>query len=200
MTKLLLLRHGQIQANRRGLWHGSTDSPLTWRGRRQARATARHVHSNHHEVAAIYTSPLSRCLDTAGQVAESLALEPVIVSELREYAIGDWEGLPFSHLMEAHDFIHRATTDPAFAPPGGESLAEVAARIVPALRQIHRSHADGERVVVVGHGAALAVAVSALVDGDPAHWVDYHLSNCSLTELVLSPTPYVNFFNSTQHL
>ena len=34
--RLLLLRHGQIKANRQGRWHGSTDSPLTWRGRRQA--------------------------------------------------------------------------------------------------------------------------------------------------------------------
>jgi probable phosphoglycerate mutase len=200
MTALLLLRHGQIQANRKGLWHGSTDSPLTWRGKRQARATAKHVHSNHGVITAIYSSPLSRCLDTAGQVAERLELEPVVMDELREYAIGEWEGLSFRYLMEAHDFIDRARLDPDFSPPGGESLQDVAARIVPAIRQIHQIHNGDERVLVVGHGAALAVAVSSLVDGDPANWVDYHFSNCSLTELMLSPTPYVNFFNSTQHL
>lgn len=200
MTALLLLRHGQIQANRKGLWHGSTDSPLTGRGKRQARTTAKHVHSSHRDIAAIYSSPLSRCLNTAAEVAERLELEPMVMDELREYAIGDWEGLSFKYLMEAHDFIGRATTDPDFSPPGGESLQDVAARIVPAIRRIHQAHADDERVLVVGHGAALAVAVSSLLDGNPAHWVDYHLSNCSLTELMLSPTPYVNFFNSTQHL
>jgi len=200
MASLLLLRHGQIHANRMGLWHGSTDSPLTWRGRRQARVTARHVHESHHPISAIYTSPLARCLNTARQISERLELEPVVVGELSEYAIGEWEGLAFNHLLEKHDFVDRATRDPNFAPPGGESLTEVADRIVPALEDIHQTHEQDERVLIVGHGAALAIALSTLVDGDPAGWVDYHFSNCSLTELVLSPAPYVNFFNSTQHL
>lgn len=200
MAALLLLRHGQIHANRKGLWHGSTDAPLTWRGRRQVQATARHVQASHHPLAAIYTSPLTRCLDTAERIAERLGMETILIDELKEYAIGEWEGLPFAQLAETHDFVDRAIADPDFAPPGGESLNDVANRIVPALERIHESHADDERVLVVGHGAALAVAVSAILDDDPSRWVDYHFSNCSLTELVLSPTPYVTFFNSTQHL
>jgi broad specificity phosphatase PhoE len=55
-------------------------------------------------------------------------------------------------------------------------------------------------VLVVGHGAALAVALGSILNDDPRSWVEYPVANCSLTELVLSPTPYVNFFNSTQHL
>jgi broad specificity phosphatase PhoE len=200
MAALLLLRHGQIHANRKGLWHGSTDTPLTWRGRRQVKATARHVHANHHPIAAIYTSPLARCLATAVGIAERLDMEPVIVDDLREYAIGEWEGLPFRDLAETHEFVDRATADPDFAPPGGESLRAVANRIVPAFERIHEAHATDERVLVVGHGAAMAVAMSTLLGGGPSSWVDYHFANCSLTELVLSPTPYVTFFNSTQHL
>jgi len=200
MASLLLLRHGQIHANRKGLWHGSTDSPLTWRGRRQATRTARHVDEQRQALVAIYTSPLTRCRHTAAEVAQRTGLEPVVVKELTEYAIGAWEGLPFRHLAEAHDFVDRATQDPEFAPPGGESLTDVAERIVPAIQEIHDAHEPDDLVLVVGHGAALAVAMGALIDGDPARWVDYHFSNCSLTELVLSPAPYVNFFNSTQHL
>jgi broad specificity phosphatase PhoE len=200
MAALLLLRHGQIHANRKGLWHGSTDAPLTRRGRRQVKATARVVQASHHPLAAIYTSPLIRCLDTAERIAERLGMETIPIDELKEYAIGEWEGLPFSELAETHDFVDRAIEDPDFAPPGGESLNDVANRIVPALERIHDAHADHERVLIVGHGASLAVAVSAILDKDPSRWVDYHLSNCGLTELVLSPTPYVTFFNSTQHL
>ncbi len=200
MVKLLLLRHGQIDANRKGLWHGSTDSSLTWRGRRQVKRTAQHLARNKQPIDAIYTSPLERCAHTADQIASNTPLQPVVVEALREYDIGDWEGMPFRDLLEIHDFIDRATRDLSFAPPGGESLTAVAERIVPALEKIHSEHNGDERILVVGHGAALAVALSSLIDRTPARWGEYHFSNCSLTELVLSPTPYVNFFNSTEHL
>jgi broad specificity phosphatase PhoE len=199
MASLLLLRHGQIEANRRGLWHGSTDSALTWRGRRQARRTARHIASAHPDLSAIYTSPLNRCRQTAAAVEAELQIVPETMEGLAEYAIGEWEGLAFSRLAEQHDFVGRAVKDPHFAPPGGETLAAVSIRIVAALREIYNRH-EGEQVLVVGHGAAFAVALSSLLDSDPARWVEYTVANCSLTELMLSPSPYVNFFNSTQHL
>ena len=200
MASILLLRHGQILANVTGRWHGSTDSALTWRGRRQVRRTARHLASWEPQITAIYSSPLQRCVGTAEQVAKRLDIEVEVRAELREYAIGDWEDLPFRDLHDDHDFVNKATADPDFAPPGGESLSEVAERIVPAVNDIHGSHPDDARILLVGHGAAMAVALASLIDDDPAGWTNYHFANCSLTELVLSPAPYVNFFNSTQHL
>ena len=200
MTSLLLLRHGQIKANREGLWHGSTDSPLTWRGRRQAGRTARHISRLHPAVSAIYSSPLGRCIETATKVSERLNVDPVVDEDLREYAIGEWEGLPFRALAEDYDFVNKSTQDTEFAPPGGESLAQVAARIVPALQEIYCRHETENRVLVVCHGAATAVALGSLIDGGPKHWTKYQFANCGLTELVLSPSPYVNFFNSIQHL
>lgn len=200
MSSLLLLRHGQIKANRQGRWHGSTDSPLTWRGRRQARRTARYLHATKPPVTAVYSSPLARCRDTAGFIAKRLGLSAEVHDDLREYAIGDWENLPFTELAARHRFVELATGDHDFAPPGGETLRQVATRMVLALEDIHRCHSGDERVLVVGHGAAMAVALGALIDADPGRWMNYHFDNCSLTELVLSPRAYVNFFNSTQHL
>ena len=200
MASLLLLRHGQIQANRKGLWHGSTDSPLIWRGRRQAQKTARHLAAGRESLSAIYTSPLTRCRQTAAAVQKLTGIEPVTVDNLREYAIGEWEGLSFSYLAAQHDFVGRALKDPQFAPPGGESLATVAERTVAALEDIHERHDASEKVLIVSHGVALAVALGSLLNKDPSRWIDYPVANCSLTELMLSPSPYVNFFNSTQHL
>ncbi len=203
MTSLLLLRHGQIKANREGRWHGSTDSPMTWQGRRQASRTARHLATNHKRLKAIYTSPLQRCVDTAGVVAERCELAPVVMEGLSEYAIGEWEDMPFQHLSEELDFINRATSDHSFAPPGGESLRGVAGRIVTTMHDIrgrHEQQDEEEQILIVSHGAVMAVALGALLHTDPGRWTDYHFANCSLTELVLSESPYVNFFNSTQHL
>lgn len=200
MASILLLRHGQIRANVQGRWHGSTDSSLTWRGRRQVRRTARHLARAQARICAIYSSPLQRCVVTAQSIGEQLGLEIEVREELREYAIGEWEDLPFRDLAARYDFVNTSTADPDFAPPGGESLRAVAARIVPALHAIHDSHGDAEQALIVGHGAAMAVAVATILDQDPAAWINYHFDNCSLTELMLSPTPYVNFFNYTQHL
>ena len=200
MASLILLRHGQIEANRKRLWHGSTDSPLTWRGRRQAKKTARYLAGAHRDLTAIYTSPLDRCLQTARAVQAQLHIEATPMPGLSEYSIGEWEGLAFDALAEAHDFYDRSRSNPDFAPPGGESLAGVARRVVAALQSIQAQHDAEERVLVVGHGVALAVALGSILDEDPGRWVEYPVANCSLTELVLSPAPYVNFFNSTQHL
>jgi phosphoserine phosphatase len=200
MTKLLLVRHGQIKANRLGRWHGSTDSPLTWRGRREAKRTARYIRTTQPPVRAIYSSPLVRCRDTASIIAEGLGLEVEVHHDLREYAIGEWEGKSHKELAADYQFVELATGDHDFAPPGGETLRQVAARIVPAIQEIHRRHQADERILVVGHGAALAIALGALIDKNPASWTNYHFANCSLTELVLSPAPYVNFFNTTLHL
>jgi broad specificity phosphatase PhoE len=137
---------------------------------------------------------------TAESIAKRLSIAVQVREELREYAIGDWEDMPFRDLAEQHDFVNKATADPEFAPPGGESLREVAQRMVPAVNAIHGSHLADDKILLVGHGAAMAVALASLIDRDPAGWTDYQFANCSLTELVLSPAPYVNFFNSTQHL
>jgi broad specificity phosphatase PhoE len=200
MANLILIRHGQIKANKLGHWHGSTDSPLTRHGRRQARLTASHIREHFAPLQAIYASPLKRCRHTAEAIAAATGLEVQVHDGLREYAIGEWEGLPFQELHERHRFVEIATRDHDFAPPGGETLREVAARIVPAVQEINARHGDHERILVVGHGAALAVALGSLLEQDPARWTNYHFANCSLTELVLSPAPYVNFFNATHHL
>ena len=200
MASLLLLRHGQIRANVAGRWHGSTDSPLTWRGRRQAKRTARYLR-HQAPITAIYTSPLQRCQATAGAVAKVLGLPVEVHEDLREYGIGEWEDLPFRYLHEHHDFMNRARADLNFAPPQGESLRQVSERIVAAIDDLHTRHEDSDdRVLLVGHGAAWAVGLATLLDSTPTRWSDYPLANCSLTELVLFPQPYVNFFNHTLHL
>ncbi len=197
--KLVLVRHGQIGANRDGRWHGSTDSPLTWRGRRQAKRTAKTLMQRGHAFEAIYVSPLGRCRNTAAPSAKMFQLEAQVHHDLREWSIGDWEDLPFSFLAREHDFMNEVRRNPEFTPPGdGESLLAVASRLVPALQNIHKAH-EGS-VLVVSHGACLAVALAHLLDADVTQWSHYLCDNCGLTELVLEPQPHVNYFNRTEHL
>ena len=195
---LLLIRHGVIQANKDGRWHGSTDSPLTWHGGRQAKRTAAHVLKRPAPVETLYVSPLQRCRSTAAPIASAFGITPIIHDDLREWDIGEWEDLPFSVLAEQHDFMGKIRKDPGFKPPRGESLDEVATRMVTALQQINESHTGS--VAVVSHGAAMAVALATLLDQDYHRWSHYLCENCGMTELVLGAAPYVNFFNRTEHL
>jgi broad specificity phosphatase PhoE len=201
MTRsLLLVRHGQIEANARGRWHGSTDSPLTRTGRRQIARVARRMRRDWGDAAAIYSSPMLRCLHTAQAIGGALD-QPVLLDEdLREYGIGELEDTTFAALQREHDFFRRIREDIAFAPPGGDSISSVAGRIVPALRRIHATGDSTRPIVVVSHGAALAIALAALLDADANHWTNYQIDNCSVTELLLEPEPLVAAFNSTEHL
>ena len=90
--RLLLLRHGQITANRVGRWHGSTDSPLTLRGRWQAWRTGRYLSKNE-TFAAVYTSPLQRCRHTAALTAPASKASHTVVNGLAEMSIREQAGL-----------------------------------------------------------------------------------------------------------
>jgi probable phosphoglycerate mutase len=216
MTRtLLLIRHGQIRANTIRRWHGATDSPLTALGRRQAGRLANYLGRRIKSppeppgapealealgtLDAIYSSPLSRCHDTALELARSFGQEVKIDDGLREYGIGQLENLPVKRLHEEHDFFRRIFDDADYAPVGGDSINAVAARIVPALRRIHDHEGSGV-VAVVSHGAALGIALATLLDENPMAWRNYHVDNCSITELRLAPRAELGEFNQTSHL
>lgn len=195
---LTLVRHGETTANVEGVWHGSTDTPLTATGRRQAAALASWLARHHADVSAVYTSDLLRAAETARAIARALGLEPRPDPALREYDLGAWEGITFRELFERYRLWDRLREDPHFAPHGGETPLGVAERVVAALRRIAAEH-RGERVVVVTHGGGLSMALGTLLDGDYTKW-DRVMANCAVSDLVLEPEPALLRFNVTDHL
>lgn len=198
-ARLLLVRHGQIDANLRRIWHGSTDSPLTDLGEKQAARTALHLAEARPQVAAVYSSPLGRTRATAEPIARALAVPLAFEPDLVEFGIGELEGVSYAALLSEHGFFERIQRDPHYAPPGGESLAAVLARVSASLSRIAERHA-GEEVVAVGHGAALGLALSHLIDGETVAWHRYQMSNASISELVLEPRAELLEFDRTEHL
>ncbi len=195
---LTLIRHGETSANVDGVWHGSTDTPLTRRGHSQAQRIADHLGEHHADALALYSSPLRRARETAAPIARRLGLELRIDPDLREYDIGRWEGKTFAELYTEQRFFEHIRRDPDFAPHGGESPRQATGRLSAALERIAASHA-GERVVVIVHGGALSMALAHLLEGDYTRWQEV-MDNCALSELVLEPEPSLLSFNQTQHL
>src|SRR5215467_7383911 len=90
MKTLLLARHGQSVSNAVRRFQGCQDVPLSELGLRQAEALAAAVRPR--AVAAVYASPLERARHTAEVAAKATGATVVVVDDLRELSLGDWEG------------------------------------------------------------------------------------------------------------
>ena len=114
-------------------------------------------------------------------------MEPRIESDLREFDLGEWEGVTYRELMQKKRFWHHMLEDPAYAPHGGESPAGVSERLAGALRRIADRHVE-QRIVVVTHGGALSLAFGLILDNDYSQWQRV-MDNCAVSELVFEPAP-----------
>jgi broad specificity phosphatase PhoE len=197
-TILTLVRHGETSANIDGVWHGSTDTPLTDRGRTQAERVADYLGEAHRDAAALYSSPLQRARNTAEAIGAALTLEIQLERGLVEYDLGRWEGMTFAALQaEKQLFTHMQTT-PDYAPHGGESPRGAAQRFSSALTSIADRHL-GERVIVVAHGGVLSLGLARILRGDHARF-ESSMDNCAVSELVIGADAELLSFNYTDHL
>src|SRR5438067_7634798 len=92
MTKLILVRHGHVEGISPERFRGRAELPLTETGHREADATAKRIAASWRP-AAIYTSPLGRCVETGAAIGKALGLAPSVVLRLNDIDYGDWQGL-----------------------------------------------------------------------------------------------------------
>jgi broad specificity phosphatase PhoE len=125
------------------------------------------------KIAAVYCSPLSRTVETAGILAKPHGLDLVRRDGLREISHGRWEGLTRGEVEERFGGEYAAwEADPfTFAPEGGESGLEVLARALPVIRQIVVAH-EGQPVMVVSHKATLRLLLCSLLGIDARGYRD----------------------------
>jgi broad specificity phosphatase PhoE len=122
--RLFLVRHGETTANTEMRYLGSRDDMLTDHGLFQARQLARALAQL--PITSVYTSPLRRAADTAGEIAETLGIEARLDNRLCEGSFGSWEGLTRVEVLQRGsqdaELLARWEQDPACAPPDGESF------------------------------------------------------------------------------
>jgi len=170
-TRVFLIRHGATELSAEDRFAGATEVELSAIGREQAARLAARLADDH--LAALYTSPMRRTLDTATIVAAPHRLTPLIREGLREIHHGRWEGLTRSDVESRYaDEYARWEEDPyTFAPAGGESGLDVMARALPVVRQIVEAH-QGENVAVVSHKATIRLVISSLLGFDARGYRD----------------------------
>ena len=149
--RLFLVRHGETESNRLNLALGRDDVPLNerglWQAERVAQALAREP------LAAVYSSPLRRALDTARAVAAPHGLAVQIEQGLLEMDIGEVDGLTLAEVGSRYPGLLEAWASeegPDQPMPGGERLVDVQERAWAAVQDLAARHAD-ETVAAVAH-------------------------------------------------
>ena len=159
---LILIRHGQTSHNASGLLLGRSDPPLTDLGRRQAAALA--GVGGVAGATRVVASPLRRCVETASALGPPVVLD----EQWLEIDYGDYEGKPLEDVPAEVWSTWRA--DPSWAPPGGESIADMGVRVRRACEALAREAASVD-IVVVSHVSPIKAAVAwALGVGDAVAW------------------------------
>jgi len=163
VTRLVLVRHGQTAWNLEGRAQGHLDVGLDDTGRAQAVALAPYIASM--APAALWSSDLARALQTADQLATATGLPVQPDARLREFDAGERAGLTAAEFAERFPGAHASWQDGHVTGhvAGAETIAQVVARMVPALHEIWESTSTGETSVVVAHGACLKVSLLAFL-------------------------------------
>jgi len=175
IRRLVMLRHGQTDYNAGSRMQGQLDSALTELGRAQAVAAAEVLGKL--QPLLIVSSDLHRAYDTAVKLGERTGLGVRVDERLRETHLGDWQGLTHSQ-VDAQAPGARLTwrDDATWAPHGGESRVDVAARSVPLVAELAAGESEwgadepNRPVVLVAHGGLIAALSAALLQLPVANW------------------------------
>jgi probable phosphoglycerate mutase len=180
--RLVMLRHGQTDFNLGSRMQGQLDTELTELGRVLAK----------HQPLRIVSSDLRRAYDTAVALGERTGLPVQVDRRLRETHLGDWQGMTHAEIDAVAPGARLAWRDDAtWAPHGGESRVDVAARSVPLIADLIAGEPEWgavdepERpVVLVAHGGLIAALTAALLALPVANWPALGgMGNASWTQL-----------------
>jgi broad specificity phosphatase PhoE len=199
-TVTFLLRHGQTPMSVQKRYAGRSDVPLTDVGVDQAVAAAKRLAAT--GIGVIVSSPLQRATRTAQEVAEVTGAPVVIDEGFRETDFGAWEGLTFAEVRQRWPAEMTAwLADPEVPPPGGESFAEVSARVTEARERVLAGHRQ-QTILIVSHVTPIKTLVAAALLAPPAALYRMHLDVAALCEIdwYADGPAVLRSFNDTGHL
>jgi broad specificity phosphatase PhoE len=182
-VRILLARHGETVFNVEGRWQGQSDSPLTERGKAQARELARALADE--PIAAVYSSDLGRAAQTAEEIAVLHGFHVITDARLREIHTGEWTGKGRVEIEASWPGgLQQWATQPShFVMPGGESIHAAQQRVLGFFGEQMPAH-EGQTVVVISHGAVCqTIIVAAMGKTVNDLWLKERMDNCQLSRL-----------------
>jgi broad specificity phosphatase PhoE len=196
-TRLLLIRHAEVESRYQRVFGGRIDMDLSPRGHEQAAALAKYLHQKPPD--AIYASPMKRVQQTLAPLLLNGAPKPVTLPDLREVDFGDWTGLSWDEVLakfgvSAFAWLEQLECGGIANAECGETLRE---RLDPCLRQILHAH-PGQQVAVVCHGGVIRVLLSILFRWPLPLTGAFAIEYASLTQVLLpAERPELQLLNFT---
>lgn len=164
--ELVVIRHGETQANTEGRYQGALDIGLNESGQRHIARLADEVAATQAPFDRLLASPLLRTRESAAILSRQLGLHVELVSAFRERDVGLFEGLTQAEARDRYPelWARNITQRWADAPPGGETIDEVIARVSLGLTEL-ASTMQGERILLVAHGVVAKVIRAVTIAG-----------------------------------
>lgn len=181
-SRLFLVRHGQSTWNESRKIQGQADPPLSKRGREQAERLATRLGG--HSFVGFYASDLRRCRETAAPLSGRLGREPELRPDLREVALGAWEGLTTAEIEQKFpaEWARWADQPSWDIVPGSEGAGRFERRVAAAVEELFKRHPLGD-VLVVTHGGVVQVALHQAIGRNSNGLFVFTIQNCSLSVL-----------------
>ena len=185
-TRLILVRHGEVEVSYHKIFGGKIDMNLSPRGHDQAKALAAFLRGN--KLDAIYASPMKRVQQTLAPVLENGAPPQKILRDLREVDFGDWTGMNWEQVCEkfnlfTHEWLDHIERGVA---PNGETGPQLRARVEPIIRDIVKNHA-GQTVGVFCHGGVIRMILSILLKLPLPRTNMFEIEYAGVTQIALHP-------------
>jgi len=156
-----LLRHGDSSRDDVRRYIGQTDQPLNETGRAQAEFWRRELSTVSFQT--VFSSDLSRSIETAGIIVRGRGNMVKTLTGLREINLGDWDGMPMGEVCRRYpaEYEQRGANLAEHRPPGGESFNDLADRVLPLFEEIVNM-ASGN-LLIVGHAGVNRIILSHLL-------------------------------------
>lgn len=199
-TRIIAIRHGETAWNVDTRIQGQLDIELNARGWWQAGRLARALADE--AVAAVYASDLMRARQTADAISSATASVLHLNPGLRERGFGRFEGKTFGEIeRQWPDQARRwRQRDPDWAPPGGESLAQMRERVLQTTRALAQQH-PGQQIVLVAHGGVMDLLYRLATGQDLQAPRTWQLGNASINRLLWTAEGFTLVgWSDTRHL
>jgi broad specificity phosphatase PhoE len=184
MPHVLLVRHGETAANAAQRYQGQNGTALNGRGELQAARLSQRLARE--TIARLWCSDLPRALQTAAPTSVVLGVAITPDPRLREIDVGEWEGLTFAEIEQRYPDVALAwVADPGNTRiPGGESAADMAARVSAVLADL-RALPDDEAILLVTHGGWIETFLCLALGVELRRRYQFRTPNAALTQLAL---------------
>jgi len=185
-TRLLLIRHGEVETRYQKKFGGWIDMNLSPNGRRQAGILADYLRRK--TIDAIYASPMKRVQQTVAPTLEMNGHGQTILDGLREINFGDWTGLGWQEVearfkFQSHEWLDQIQSQGA---PNGESGKVFRHRVAPCLRDIIARH-GGQNVAIFCHGGVIRMLLAILLKLPLPKTNHFDIEYAGITQVALHP-------------